>query len=64
MEHDHALDTLLASHAGPGGRTRSAFDHKHRLRTVRPYDYTDAATLLKDFWAGVEAVLDEKGVKR
>jgi Family of unknown function (DUF6516) len=33
-------------------RTKRAFDHKHRLKTVRPYEYQDAATLLTDFWAG------------
>jgi hypothetical protein len=27
-----------------------------------PYDYTDAATLLADFWTEVDAVLKEKGV--
>jgi len=37
-------------------------DHRHRLRTVRPYDYRDAATLLADFWAEVDAVLKERGV--
>ena len=29
--------------AGPSGRARSKRDHRHRLRTVRPYDYVDAA---------------------
>jgi hypothetical protein len=48
--------------AGPGGRRRSVRDHRHRLRTVRPYDYADAATLLADFWAEVDAVLKERGV--
>lgn len=47
---------------GPGGKGKRRFDHKHRLRTVRPYDYSDAATLLQDFWAEVDAVLREKGV--
>jgi len=28
------------------GRGRGAKDHKHRLRTVRPYAYTDAGDLL------------------
>lgn len=37
-------------------------DHRHRLRTVRPYDYQDAATLLADFWETVDAVLKERGV--
>jgi hypothetical protein len=48
--------------AGPGGRGRRAQDHKHRLKTVRPYEYKDAATLLTDFWTEVEAVLRERGV--
>ena len=25
-------------------------DHRHRLRSIRPYEYRDAATLLADFW--------------
>jgi hypothetical protein len=50
--------------AGPGGRPEGAYDHRHRLRTVRPYDYRDAATLLADFWAEAEAVLRERGVWR
>jgi hypothetical protein len=37
-------------------------DHRHRLRTVRPYDYRDAATLLEDFWKAVDSVLRERGV--
>jgi hypothetical protein len=47
--------------AGPAGRTRTAQDHKHRLKTVRPYDYQDAAMLLTDFWAEVMAVCRENG---
>jgi hypothetical protein len=50
--------------SGPGARQRAAHDHSHRLRTVRPYDYADAPSLLMDFWQMVDAVLDEKGVKR
>lgn len=49
--------------AGPAGRTKAAQDHKHRLKTVRPYDYQDAAALLADFWAEVMAVCREMGVK-
>jgi hypothetical protein len=37
-------------------------DHRHRLRTIRPYEYQDAPTLLADFWNTVDAVLCEKGV--
>jgi hypothetical protein len=52
----------VRSSAGPGGTGPKAFDHKHRLRTIRPYDYRDAAALLTDFWIEVDAVLREKGV--
>ena len=48
---------------GPIGRRRQARNHRHRLGTVRRYDYKDAATLLADFWSQVDAVLKEKGVK-
>ena len=47
---------------GPSGRARQRQDHRHRLGTVRPYEYTDAATLLADFWAEVDAMLRERGV--
>jgi hypothetical protein len=49
--------------AGPGRKTQGPQDHKHRLRTVRPYEYRDAATLLEDFWREAEAVLAERGVE-
>jgi hypothetical protein len=48
--------------AGPAGKSRKRHDHKHRLRTLRPYDYKDAETLLADFWAEVDAVLKQRGV--
>jgi hypothetical protein len=50
--------------AHPIGRRRrpEAHDHRHRPRTIRPYDYRDAATLLADFWSTVDAVLRERGV--
>src|SRR5438477_9813683 len=39
----------------PKGRPgRLAHDHRHRLETIRPYEYRDAATLLADFWAVVD----------
>ena len=47
--------------SGPAGKRRKHFDHRHRLRTVRPHDYTDAGTLLADFWAEIEAVCGKKG---
>lgn len=49
--------------AAPGGRVQGPQDHLHRLKTVRPYEYRDAATLLEDFWREVEAVLAGRGIE-
>ena len=54
----------VASSTRPGGRAPAARDHRHRLRTIRPSDYRDAATLLADFWSEVDAVLRDHGVTR
>lgn len=48
---------------GPGARQRKEGDHQHRLRTIRPYEYEDAATLIGDFWKEVDEVLKERGLK-
>ncbi len=74
----HGLDYTLTMHGSDGsrlvgfdnahqverqrGRPPEAKDHKHRLRTVRPYDYTDAGALLAAFWKEVESVMRENGV--
>jgi hypothetical protein len=68
--HDSAGERLVGfdnahpvrGSARPGGGRRKARDHRHRFRTVRPYEYRDAATLLADFWTEVDAVLKERGV--
>ena len=52
----------LAPRRGPSGRSGRRYDHKHLLGTIRPYDYKDAATLVADFWAEVDAMLRERGV--
>lgn len=72
----HGIDYALTLH-GPAGERLVGFDnahrvpprkrgepqdHRHRLRSIRPYDYQDAATLLADFWTTVDAVLRKKGV--
>jgi hypothetical protein len=72
----HGIDYSLTLH-GPDGERLVGFDnahsikgqkygepqdHRHRLRTIKSYDYRDAATLLADFWNTVDAVLREKGV--
>lgn len=76
-EKPHGLDYSLTLH-GPDGARLVGFDnahpvgrvkrgepqdHRHRLRTVRPYDYENAGTLLADFWTEVDAVLKERGVR-
>jgi hypothetical protein len=53
----------VAIGTGPGAKKTKVHDHRHRLRTIKPYDYRDAASLLADFWNEVEAVLAERGVK-
>ena len=72
----HGLDYSLTLHDPDGGRlvgfdnahsvarqgSNAAKDHKHRLRTVKPYECTDASTLVAAFWHEVESVMREKGV--
>jgi hypothetical protein len=66
--HDEAGARLVGfdnAHPAPrskGRRRRTVHDHRHRLRSIRPYEYHDAAALLADFWAEVDAVLNERGV--
>ncbi len=50
------------AHLVAGQGRGAAKDHKHRLRRVRPYAYTDAGTLLAAFWNEVESLMREKGV--
>jgi hypothetical protein len=46
--------------AGPGARTRIEYDHKHKGKRVRFYEYKDAMSLLADFWNEVESILKER----
>lgn len=76
LEKPHGLDYSLTLHgksgerlmgfdnAHPAGKQKRGDpqDHRHRIRTVKPYAYRDAATLLSDFWKEVDAVLKERGV--
>ena len=73
----HGLDYTLTLHGPDGGRlvgfdnahqvagkrgaAPRATDHRHRLHTVKPYDYTDAAALVAAFWKEVESVMRETG---
>ncbi len=74
-EKPHGIDYSLTLH-GPDGERLVGFDnahpvgrkpgdpqdHRHRLRTIRAYEYRDAATLLGDFRETVDTVLRERGV--
>jgi hypothetical protein len=75
-EKPHGLDYSLTLPGGSGERLvgldnahpvrrqhrGEPQDHRHRIRTVKPYAYSDTATLLADFWTEVDAVLKERGV--
>ncbi len=77
VEKPHGLDYSLTLHgnngerlvgfdnAHPVGKQKrgNPQDHRHRVHTVKPYEYSDAAQLLADFWAEVDRVLKERGVK-
>jgi hypothetical protein len=58
FDNAHAISTG----SGPSKRTSTAHDHRHRHETTKPYEYRDAATLLRDFWNDVDTILREKGV--
>ena len=58
--YDNAHSVRTGS--GPASRRDPPFDHRHRDHQAKPYEYTDAATLLGDFWADVVRVLQEEGV--
>lgn len=50
------------AHAVKGTRRAAPHDHRHRLKTVKPYEYKDAAALVADFWREVELVMKAEGV--
>ncbi len=68
--HDPNGNRLLGydnAHPVRSGRSPSAahfvrYDHRHLRTSVRRYDYSDAGTLLEDFWSDVEKILEEEGV--
>lgn len=62
FDNAHAVPATKGPAARAKQRAKPAHDHKHRLRTIQPYDYQDAATLVADFWTEVDGVLRERGV--
>ena len=72
-EKPHGIDYSLTLHSPDGERilgfdnahpikSADVNDHKHTLKTVKSYKYTDAVTLIADFWQAVEKILYERGV--
>ena len=47
---------------GPGARARIEYDHKHAGERVRFYEYSNAATLLADFWIEVETIFKRREI--
>ena len=76
MEKPHGLDYSLTLHGLDGERLvgfdnahrvakqewGGPQDHRHRLMSIKSYEYRDAASLLADFWNAVDSVLRERGV--
>ncbi len=60
VSYDNAHAVTMGT--GPGRRISPIHDHRHRLGTIKPYAFSDAATLMLDFWTDVDAVLHERGV--
>jgi uncharacterized protein DUF6516 len=73
----HGLDYSLTLH-GPDGERLMGFDNAHLVppkkhgdpydhrhpnpNKSKPYDYTDATELLKDFWTAVDDTLRTRGI--
>ena len=58
--YDNAHPAVADS--GPGWKKQKKGDHRRAGTSAKPYDYSDAETLLLDFWADVERVLKEEGI--
>jgi hypothetical protein len=61
------FDNAHAIHSGSGPSRRASvtYDHRNRRhRDARPYEFQDAAALLRDFWTEVDALLKKEGVLR
>src|SRR5271157_120203 len=57
FDNAHPVPGAKRSQRGAG----RAYDHRHRLGTVKPYPYENAAKLVADFWEAVDEVLKLKG---
>jgi len=49
------------AHGVPRAKPGASHDHRHFRKRVKPYEYADAAALLEDFWAAVDAMKEQIG---
>ncbi len=56
FDNSHAI----TEGSGPGSKTRIEYDHTHKGQRVRFYSYSDAGTLMTDFWMEVDKILKER----
>lgn len=59
--YDNAHSTTVGS--GPAKKRTAQNDHVHRKDKVGPYRYTNAESLLVDFWEDVYKLLAKEGVQ-
>jgi Family of unknown function (DUF6516) len=77
LSKPHGLDYSLTLH-GPDNDRLVGFDnahpvaptkwgrpqdHRHSGKIAKPYEYSNAAELLADFWAAVDKIMSERGIK-
>jgi hypothetical protein len=53
----------VPANKGPSGKKHKFDDHKHRYGRTRIYKFEDTNKLLSDFYASVEQIMKEGGVK-
>jgi hypothetical protein len=51
------------SHPVPPTKQGEPQDHQHIQKSVKPYQYKNAAALLRAFWTDVDAMLEKLGVR-
>lgn len=45
---------------GPGAKKTSYYDHKHKGKRTTTYKFNDAQTLIENFWAEVDKIIQQK----
>jgi hypothetical protein len=51
------------AHPVPPAKWSEPHDHRHILKSVKPYEYADAAALLEAFWTEVDRILKQRGAQ-